>query len=143
MIKIITYQQVNSVSFGSEEVEVIAEFGEPNLRRLNNEKEIELHYPKYIARLSSDSKLFREFTLLPACQASVNDIQVVWKPAFLTTIQKVDTNLVEVLGFILSLKLGLAFSGFQDDDLSQMAVHAFRQGDWDIFLKRMKPFRYE
>jgi hypothetical protein len=49
--------------------------------------------------------------------------------------------LVEVLGFILSIKLGLAFSGFQDGDEAQMAIHAFRKGDWDLFSSRMRPFK--
>jgi hypothetical protein len=60
---------------------------------------------------------------------------------FLANFEKEDPGLVEALGFILSLKLGLAFSGFHEDDPEQMAVHTFRRGDWDMFRDRMKPFR--
>jgi hypothetical protein len=142
MIEIAIYQQVNGVSFGCEEVDLIAAFGQPEARRVNREGEMELHYPNYIARLDASSKRFREFTLLPGCDANINGIRVEWQPRFLSTIQEVDSALMEVLGFILSLKTGLAFSGFHDDDSAQMAIHAFCKGDWDIFRDQMKPFRY-
>jgi hypothetical protein len=142
MIELITYQEVNGVPFGCREAAIVAAFGEPNARRVNHEGETELHYPTHIARLEAGSGLFREFTLLPGCQARVNGIEVAWQPSFLAVVQDLDPQLVEALGFILSLKLGLAFSGFHDDDASQRAIHAFREGDWDIFRERMKPFRY-
>jgi hypothetical protein len=142
MIKIVGYQHVNGVSFGSEESAITSVFGEPNARHVND-GDIELHYPLCIARLQVDSKIFREFTLLPECEASVNDIRVQWSRAFLSEIQKADSSLFEVVGFVLSLKLGLAFSGFHDDDYSQMAIHAFCVGDWDMFQTRMKPFHFE
>lgn len=143
MIELITYQKVNGVPFGSREAAVIAAFGQPNARRVNHEGETELHYSTHIARFEAGSGLFREFTLLPGCEARVNEIEVKWDPAFLAVVQASDSQLVEALGFILSLKLGLAFSGFHDDDESQRAIHAFREGDWDVFRNRMKPFRYQ
>lgn len=142
-MELTAYQQVNGVSFGSSEAAIIAAFGEPNARRVNHEGETELHYPTHIARFEAGSGLFREFTLLPGCEARVNGIEVAWEPSFLAVVQDVDSELVEALGFILSLKLGLAFSGFHDDDESQRAIHAFREGDWDMFRERMKPFRYQ
>jgi hypothetical protein len=143
MIEIITYQQVNGVAFGSGEATIIAAFGEPQARRVNHEGETELHYPTHIARFEAGSGLFREFTLLPECEARVDGIEVAWEPSFLTVVEATDPQLVEALGFILSLKLGMAFSGFHDDDASQRAIHAFREGDWDIFRERMKPFHYQ
>ena len=142
MIELTSYRQVNGVRFGSNEDEIVAAFGEPSTRLVNHEGEIELLYPNCIARLEAGSKRFREFTLLPGCEARVNGIHVEWQPDFLGLIQSSDPNLFEVLGFILSLRLGLALSGFHDDDPSQMAIHAFREGDWAIFRQRMKPFHY-
>lgn len=143
MIELITYQQVNGVPFGSQEAAIVAAFGDPKTRSVNHEGETELHYPTYIARFEAGSGQFREFTLLPGCEARLNGIEVAWQPSFLALVQVSDPELVEALGFILSLKLGLAFSGFHDDDESQRAIHAFREGDWDIFRERMKPFRYQ
>jgi hypothetical protein len=142
MIRICPYQTVNEVHFGSSESEVTAAFGEPSHKRVNQEAEIELHYTNYIIRLDAETRLFREFTLLPGCVARVNDVDVDWNDTFLSVVQRIDPELVEVLGFVLSLKLGLSFSGFHDGDLSQMAIHAFQRGDWDRFRKRMKPFHF-
>ncbi len=143
MIQIESYSRINDVSFGSSEDGFVTHFGEPIKRRVNHENEKELHYRDFIARFDAKTGMFREFTLLPECDARINDIQVEWQPAFLSTIQYIDPGLVEVLGFVLSLKLGLAFSGFHDNDLAQMAIHAFQQGDWDHFRHRMKPFHFK
>ena len=48
---------------------------------------------------------------------------------------------MEVLGFALSLKLGIAISGFHDGNESQKAMHAFRYSDWDLFRNRMHAFK--
>jgi hypothetical protein len=140
MIEIAAYNHANGARFGCGEAEVIALFGEPVSRIVNREGELEFHYPKHVARFDADSKQFRELTLLPGCEASLNGIPVIWEPGFLSSLHALDPDLVEVLGFILSLKMGLALSGFHDDDHSQMAVHAFREGDWDQFRPRMTPF---
>ena len=140
MIEIKSYEHINGVRFGADENEIIRVFGEPGSRRINREGELELHYANYIVRFEAGSKQFREFTLLPGSVAQVNGVPLVWKPIFLASFEKEDPGLVEALGFILSLKLGLAFSGFHENDPAQMAVHAFRRGDWDMFRDRMKPF---
>jgi len=142
MIELISYQQVNGVAFGSGATAILEAFGEPAARRVNLEGEFEFHYPTHITRFETGSGRFREFTLLPGCEACVNGIEVAWMPSFLAVVEVSDQQLVEALGFILSLKLGLAFSGFHDEDPSQRAIHAFRKGDWDIFHERMKPFRH-
>jgi hypothetical protein len=142
MIKIASYEHINGVPFGADEGDIIRVFGEPSNRRTNHKGELELHYTNYIVRLEAGSKKFREFTLLPGSVAQVNGVPLGWEPMFLATIEKEDPNLVEALGFVLSLKLGLAFSGFHDADPAQMAVHAFRRGDWDMFRHRMKPFHH-
>lgn len=142
MIRICSYQTVNEVHFGSSESVVTDAFGKPTYKRVNHEGEIELHYSNYLIRLDSATKLFREFTLLPGCETRINDVDVDWSDTFLHVVQRLDPELVEVLGFILSLKLGISFSGFHDGDRSQMAIHAFRRGDWDRFRERMKPFHF-
>ena len=142
MIQITPYHDVNGAPFGCDEATLVSIFGVPLTRRTNHEGEIELHYPNYIARLDAASKRFREFTLLPDCPAKIAGIQVRWGPTFLSEIQNADPELVQVMGFVLSLKLGLAFSGFHDGDTSQMAIHAFRRGDWDSFKNKMSSIHF-
>ncbi len=109
---------------------------------MNRKNAQELHYADFIARFDSKTGQLYEFTLLPECVASINGMRVEWKPAFLSTIQHLDPSLMESYGFIVSYKLGLAFTGFDDDDRSQMAIHAFQRGLWDADQKDMKPFHF-
>ncbi len=140
MIQVESFSQINGISFGSSEQAFVAAFGEPASRRVNRKSAQELHYPDCIARFDAKTGQLYEFTLLPGCVASLNGMHVEWKPAFLSAIQQVDPGLMESYGFIVSYKLGLAFTGFHDDDRSQMAIHAFQRGLWDADKKDMKPF---
>jgi hypothetical protein len=140
MIHIISYSGVNGVVFGASEAEFIASFGEPLRRRINSDGEYELHYDDYIARFEAGTGNFREFTIVPECLAKINDIAVQWRPEFLSMVCQSDWELVEALGFVLSLKFGVAFSGFHANETSEMAIHAFRMGDWDSLQALMKPY---
>ena len=70
----------------------------------------------------------------------INGAPVQWTEDFLRWLASEDQDLQEVLGFILSMKLGIAVPGFHDGDESQKAIHAFRKGDWDMFRNRMQSF---
>lgn len=140
MIKIDSYNNVNGLIFGSSEVDAIAVFGEPVSRKTNRESERELHFSDFILRFDAISGGLREVTLLPFCEGMINGDAVFWDDRFLQWLALHDKNLIEVLGFVLSLKVGVAISGFHDDDEAEKAIHMFRYGDWDIFQKNMRPF---
>jgi hypothetical protein len=53
---------------------------------------------------------------------------------------KMDQYPVVCLGFLVFLQLGIASSGFHDDNSSQYAIRAFPKGSWDKYLKRAKQF---
>lgn len=44
------------------------------------------------------------------------------------------------LGFVVFLKLGMALTGFHDNDLAQKAITLFPEGTWDKRVERMLPF---
>ena len=140
MIEVTSYSDVNGVRFGASEAEVVAAFGQPNQRGRTHDDEEELRFQGFFLRFDSRLKELRECSLIPGCAAKINGIQVVWSEDFLHWLKLEDSDLKEVLGFVLSLKLGLAVSGFHDDDVAQRAIHAFRRGDWDMFLDRMRPY---
>jgi hypothetical protein len=140
MIHITSYKNINDVSFGCTESEALSAFGSPTKQQVNREKEKELFFPDFILRFEPNSGQLRECTLLPGCEATVNNQFVVWTEEFLYWLASEDNELVEVLGYIVSIKLGLAITGFHDGDEAQKAVHAFRKGDWDMFKNRMLPF---
>lgn len=140
MIEISSYKSINGITFGSSESDVISFFGQPIRHSKNSEKEAELHFPSFILRFDSVTGQLREASLLPKCDAVINGKLIIWDENFLFWLASEDQDLVEVLGFVISLKLGIAVSGFHDNDESQKAVHAFRHGDWDMFRNRMRPF---
>jgi hypothetical protein len=140
MLTVSTYQGVNGINFGSTEAAVVSALGSPMARLTDGEGCVELRYANCAARFNGESGHFRELTLLPGCEASINGVHLVWEPVLLQTILKLDPALVEVLGFVVSLKLGIALSGFHGGDQSQMAIHVFPEGDWDCFQSKMKPF---
>lgn len=142
MIKIKPYTDISGIPFEGTEADAISIFGQPVRRSINRELEQELHYVDVILRFDATSGLLRECTLLPKCICMINDQIVSWDEDFLRWLASEDTDLMEVLGYIVSLKLGIAVTGFHDGDEAQKAIHAFRVNDWNMFSKRMRPFNF-
>ncbi|MRW94193.1 hypothetical protein GJ699_29890 [Duganella sp. FT80W] len=141
MIQINSYKNVNGLAFGSSEAEAISIFGLPIRQAINREQEKELCFSDHTLRFDAKSGELREVSLLPQCSGAVNGKPVSWDEGFFDWLKTQDGDLKEVLGFVLSLKLGIALSGFHDNDESQKAIHAFRYGDWDMFKNRMHPLK--
>lgn len=140
MVKIISYQSVGGVDFGSNESVALSVFGVPERKGVNREGEGELYFHDFILRFDSMARGLRECKLLPKCIAEINGVPVDWDGGFLRWLISQGCDLKEVYGFVVSLKLGLAATGLHDDDDSQRAVHAFGPGDWDLFKGKMTPF---
>lgn len=140
MIEAKSYKGINNVDFGSKQSIVTSVFGSPERKAINREGEVEFHFPGFVVRFDANSEDFRECTLLPGCVAKINEFLIDWSDGFLGWLASKDSDLKEVHGFVVSLRLGLAVAGFHDSDDSQKSVHAFRYGDWDMFLGQMKPF---
>lgn len=141
MINIESYRGVNNVCFGCKQDVVVSSFGLPHDTSVNLEGEVEFYFDGFILRFDANAKDFRECTILPGCAAKINGVDVEWLNGFWDWLSTEDDDLKEVFGFVVSLKLGLAVTGFDDD--SQKAIHAFRSGDWDEFSADMKNFKWE
>lgn len=101
-----------------------------------------MFYDGFILRFDSEAREFRECTLLPGCNARVNGVDVECGSGFFSWFLMQDNELKGIYEFIVSIKLGLALSGFHDGDCSQRAVHVFRRGEWDRFSGDLKPFKF-
>lgn len=141
MIKVNSYKDVNGLTFNSVESDALEIFGEPVRQCFNREKEKEFYYRNFILRFDSKTGGFREFTLLPELVGTINEVPIDWDGGFLDWLGSKDSDLKEVLGFVLSLNLGIAVAGFEDGERTQLSIHAFRIGDWDLFKNRMRPFK--
>ena len=53
---------------------------------------------------------------------------------------RIDGNPKEFVGFIVLLTLGIAFTGFHDGEVSQIAVSLFAKGGYDELKPKMKDF---
>ncbi len=141
MIDIGSYQGVNDVHFGSTQDAVRCSFGPPERMRVNSAGEAVFYFGNFALRFDSATEEFRECSIFPGCRARVNGVDVEWSNGFLRWLVSQDDDLKEVCGFIVSVKLGLAVTGFHDGDESQRAIHAFRRGDWDDFSEDMISFK--
>lgn len=141
MIIVNSYRDVNGLTFNSDESDALAVFGEPVRQSFNRGKEKEFYYRDFILRFDSKTGGFRELTLLPELLGTVNGDLIDWDGGFLDWLESKDNDLKEVLGFVLSLRLGIAVAGFEDEEKNQLSIHAFRMGDWDMFENRMRPFK--
>jgi hypothetical protein len=56
----------------------------------------------------------------------------------LRQLQKLDTDVLTYLGFVVFFNLGIALTGYHDDDEDQLAFSAFVRGAWDHRRSKMK-----
>jgi hypothetical protein len=117
-------------------------YGLPQAVRKNREGIEEFHYEKFIVRFDPLTNTVRECTLLPRTIAKVGDISITWNRAFLRAVCDRDGTPMDVYGFIVLRKLGIAVTGIHDDDESQLAVTAFSKGNFDALVEEGVPFEY-
>ena len=140
MIEIEPYKAVGGIAFNSSIDDALAHFGPPLKRLRNPDNHDELHYKDFIARFDNG---LREFTLLPRAEARIDGLSVSWDKSFVDDLLRLDGEIQEVCGCLVSLKLGIAMTGIHDQDEPQMAIHAFRLGDWDVLKDDMQPYHRE
>lgn len=58
----------------------------------------------------------------------------------LNRLMLVDSRPMTYLGFVVFFELGIALTGFHDNDVSQKAVTVFEKGAWDNRVPKMNPF---
>jgi hypothetical protein len=135
------YVSVDSLQFAvSTKEDCVALYGEPKVIRKNREGATEFHYNEIILRFDTKDDTFRECTLLPYANATLNEIEVTWDHDFLNELCKADGAPRESFGFIVFGKLGIAVTGIHDNDESQLAITVFCKCDLDEFLRGSNTF---
>jgi hypothetical protein len=64
----------------------------------------------------------------------------VWTHEAFNRLCLLDGQPKEVVGFVVLLSLGLAFTGFHDGDESQKAVSMFAEGGYEDLIPKMRDF---
>lgn len=54
-----------------------------------------------------------------------------------------DPSPLECVGFLVFMELGVALTGYHDNDEAQRALTVFRKGRWDCMRGRLKPWGRE
>jgi hypothetical protein len=132
------YEGPLPIRFMASEREVVELLGEPNSRSTNFRGDRIFDYEFLNVGFDEDRGV-THIGFLPGSEVTFGNLDVFESGAF-EELMKRDSDPVEVVGLILLLNLGIAFSGFHDNDSSQKAVAVFVRGAYDRLKGRMKPF---
>ncbi len=138
-MNVLSSKSVGGVAFGAPLAEARAAFGQPVRERTSRTKQLELHYPLFIARFRPEVGTMREVTLLPGCQGTLNGRPIEWQRSFLEWACAKDGSAKEHLGYVICDRLGIALTGFHDADQA-LAITCYSPNDWDEFLPKARAF---
>lgn len=135
---------VENVRFGSGPDEAKKEFGVPSSESATRTGHLELGYPGLILRYDKEQGALCEVTLVPEEDVAwlLDGRAVTWDRSFLYALCAASNRPEQWVGFVVLRDLGLAFSGFEEDDEGQLALTVFRDGYWDKYASHFKLFLY-
>ena len=129
------YVGAGPLRFGMTAPEVESAIGPPMQRSTNFRGETTYDYDSFNVGFTNDGIVCHIGFVLGS------DVEFDGKPLFsresFEQLLTVDGNPQEVVGFVVLLKLGIAFTGFHDKDESQKAVTVFSKGTYDALQKKM------
>lgn len=142
MIVIKPYVKAGPLVFGSSMPDDCwLSFGEPRVKEVTKSARQRYYYEDLIVDFESDG-LFRGMSLLPYCQAALEDIPVTWDREFLRRACAKDGSPFESNGFIVLQRLGVCITGIHDDDRGQLCIGAFCKGGFPL-RDNARPFVWE
>jgi hypothetical protein len=92
------------------------------------------------AGFDKDSGLASHFGLGRLSAVRFRGLDVFGDETAWQSIVRMSSDSHEWVGFIICCDLGLQLSGFHDDDISQLAISVFPEGDYDSHRPKFKPF---
>ena len=138
LFKIESYIGALPVRFGMQADEVLAILGEPEKKSTNFRKETTYDYD-WVNVGFDKSNSAAHVGFVPGANVEYDGLPLFSQDAF-HQLLRLDADAKEVLGFIVLLNLGIAFTGFHDNDNSQKAVSVFVKGAYDDLRHKMKEF---
>jgi len=134
------YLEVGGVRFGMTPSEVEAAVGTATRITTNSLGERDEVRPGLSVRYDRQTGRVAEIAIHKTERAMYRGIDLFSANDPLRLLAQDDPNPLESLGFVVFLGLGLALTGFHDNDESQKAITAFSAGRWDAVRPSMKPF---
>lgn len=82
MLEFTTYVGLARLPFGASLQDVESELGAPRRRSINSDGETVLEYDGFFVRMDAQSVCFRELSMFPDVEASINGMRSTGAPAF-------------------------------------------------------------
>lgn len=131
---------VGDARFGMHPPEIAGIFGPPLSTRLTTRGEREETRRDITVRYDSTGVV--EFAFLPGCKLLIDGIDLFGVPDPVELLLKHDPEPRECFGFLVFRSLGVAVTGYHDEDQSQRAITTFTTGRWRSMEQHFKPFSH-
>ncbi|HYF52352.1 MAG TPA: hypothetical protein VEJ63_23295 [Planctomycetota bacterium] len=136
------YVSADGIKFGVSQTEVELVAGLPNEITNNRRGEKELHYsPGFTVRLDGKHGVV-EIAFRFGSKPVIRGVDVFNDGSAFQKLVTIDGDPYSCFGFIVLLNVGIALTGFHDDDTSQKAVTAFCRGRWDVMKSQLRKYDY-
>ena len=139
-MNLIPYVGVGSIRFGMTPEKVAAVLGKPDSTTTSGRGELEEHRSEMTLRYDSEGNELVEISLYPDSGLNLDGENLYGSTDLTRYLLSKDPNPVECFGFLLFLKLGIATTGFHDEDEDQEAISIFKKGLWDSMRDNFTPF---
>lgn len=131
------YTSVGPIKFGMSELDVRAALGEPASISKDRRDNDVMRYEGIKVTVAPHG--VTEVALLPTVPVTLRGIKIFSSSSAFTDLCELDGDPQIVVGFVVLLNLGIALTGFHDQDESQKAVTVFERGRWDVLRDQMAP----
>lgn len=139
-MKLTPYVGVGLIRFGMTPEEVDALLGQPESTSTSGRGEREEHRGEITIRYGSKANGVVEISF--GSDSGLNlDGEYLYNSTDLTNyLRSKDMKPVECFGFLLYLNLGVATTGFHDEEKDQKSIAVFQKGRWDSMKDSFTPF---
>lgn len=127
------------IRFGMSQAEVASVVGTPERVKQTRLGEQEEQRAGVLVRYSKTGDGVVEITFLPTETLLFNGLNL-FQVDPIQALLLSDPAAFEWVGFIVFLSLGVAVTGYHDNDPSQRAITVSKRGRWDAYRERFAPF---
>jgi hypothetical protein len=140
MFEIHPNQGAGSLSFGDSPANTIRKVGQPRKEGKTPGGRFEQRFDDFALRFTGSPLQLTEMTFWPNADLRWRGRSLFGDPSTFRAVLADDGNPLEDVGFVMAMRLGIAFTGFHDNDQTQLAVTVFAPGTWDHLCLDAQPF---
>jgi hypothetical protein len=142
-MNLIPYIGVGPIRFEMAPEDVEKALGKPNSITISGRGETEEHRGEITVRYDSETNDVVEMSFGTNSGLMLDEVCLSSSSDLTKYLMSKDPNPVECFGFLLYLGLGIAATGFHDEDEDQKAISIFKKGRWDSMKDNFTSFSIE